>query len=548
MNKVVKELMKSAPKLNENTLEGNTNLLLNNLEYEIENIIISSLKGLDKRVNLQYVGLEEIQPDECKFIKFINIKDTDVYYVKYKFIYNDGYKSYDLEYPLGIPFSNGGNIYKMNGMQINLLPVMSNKIISTNSFTIFLRLFKDKFDIMSKKILVRYYYDGNYGTTCLNCIYSKNHAEAAEIKEKSENEDLARYYSLDIKTPIPITLLGKYGWKETIGKFYNLTTDDLTLITSNELNTLNKDYIAIAINDIYYIKFNIGKYKDEEYQDFIAGVAVACTVNTNILDAIINSIRTDNIEEERFYWRIIFGLTKNNGRNSISQLKEDSRKVFDNQEHFLDKYLINLLETRGIKVNNFFELMGYILKNFKKLIITKQDINDKFLDIYYYLVHKLNINFYSGVVLQLNRHLSSNKKDNFKMVTKAFENGLKVDSLTLPIIMDIADLVFAKTSDHYNDFLYLKSAGNIAHQEDGRGVKVMKKNSFVTEKLKTQDILTTSLLCIKKKKHSPKYKLNIYLEYDENGEIVLDKEEVIEQDNLLYGINNEMVKKFNKKV
>lgn len=537
MNFLIKKLMEDAPKLNPITLSGNTNYLLQDIENEIENIIISSLNVLDKRIKLTYNGYEIAQPDEIEFIKNISIKNTDVYYVKYKFNYDDGDKIHELEYHLAIPFSNGGNIYRINGMQINLLPVVTNKIISIGSFTIFLRLFKDKFDIMCKKINVKTYLNGFHSITSLNCIHIKNYAEAQEVKEKTHNIRLDRYYESNIKTPIPIILLGKYGWKETIRKFYNLTVNDLMIIKRSDLSNLEENFIAVSDieYDDFYIKLNLSKSENESCHDFITGVSIALTLNENIVGDIIKAINNDDIGTEILLWRIIFGLTKNNGRNSIPQLREDSKKVFDNQEHFLDGYLLNLLESRGIVVDNFFELMGYIFNNFKKLVMTKTDLNDKFLDVYYYLIHQFNINFYSKVVLQLNRHLSSNKRDNVKMIEKAFMNGLKIDSIVLPIIKDIARLVFAKSVDHYNDFLYLKSSSNIAHQEDGNGVFLKNDNGFSTERLRTQDILTTSLLCIKKKKHSPKYKLNIYLDYDSNGDIVLDKDEVIKQDRLLYG-------------
>jgi hypothetical protein len=531
MNKFLTDVIDAtSPKFNTNVVNGTAKGILKDIPEFLNDIIMSHMKSLSPKVDLKYVGYRRMTPLEEFRKMFVNennkstfdLANSDLYMVEYIFEYNGR----QISRPLYLPFCDRGNLIKISNTNYVITPVLSDTVISPSHKEVFVRLLKDKLTFRSSS--------RNFVVNGERIPGQIVHTKIVKVNNNQLTDKIGKPL-----TAVSLYLLGEYGFRETMNRYCGT---EQWIVTEDNVDNYREEY-----NVFESTKQKPRSLKEHGYQghnvkicihnnvkmtpfleNFIYGLIYTLDILPDNADDAVSVINGVDVENEKLFWRILLGRVTYKNSYSVDRLVEDINDHFDTLQGYLDTLIQNKLKENGIMVNNFFDLLVEILDRYNVWLLNSKeynsDISNRYIDIHYYILYDIIVGF-NRVILNINRRIMK-KEISEKEINKIFANELsprKIFSLVKSQAMNLSIML----ADYSGDIIYPKTTAPLEDQSRGNGVKRGTKSQFpdATKTLKGHDLALGSLLFLTKTAPSPRFRSNLYLDYDlQTGRLIIDDE------------------------
>ena len=557
---------KHTARFNMEVINGNVKGILEDVPAILDGIIQTSIMSVNPNVDLKYLGYRVMTPEDEHAATFKNPKiktqvDTAISFITpIELVFE--YEGVKFKRMLQLPYAEDGNILRMGGTNYHTTPVLSYRVISPNYKEVFVRLIKAK--LLFKTIVYSFIKNGNrqplqviystimrlgsrkivnivgrvfppaalynvirYGVRgCLlmtkgerRAAYASAYREYTDKKKAARSKDILSYAAW----------IAGYGYM-VLAKHYKDREKLLVITTDDNVYKLKDEY------DIYESqKLKPKGYKGDIYTPHDVKIAIHKSINTKpstehtitsmlyVLDVFTENaiefpeiFNSKDLESEKLYWEIMLGRIYYKNNYTVDRMGSDIHEHFTTLEGYIDDISKEKLVDAGVDVVDFFELLEYILDMYNILINNSKaynsDINNRYIDIIYYLLHDIIVSF-NKVILGINKRISK-RALTFKEIQRIFANELspkKIFGLVKSTAMNLA----INMVDVSSDIKYPKITSVLEDQSRGVSVKKGGKNQFPdsARTIKAVDLVFGSVMFLGKKAPSPIFKINPHIQY-----------------------------------
>ena len=527
MNRALKNvILKRDKKLNHDVMDGLSRKTIPSLPEYLHHIIRASVPTK----YIEYLGYERLSPIDEFWTQFnnkglklippnknkIDITDNTLYKVKYIFKYKDEI----IERIIMLPYVRRGGLLTLSGAQYYIAPVLTEYVISSSGNDVFARLIKDKvtYRRLDKGIVI----DGNKEVVGITVTkpYRIN---------KNTNKNV----------PISLLMLVKYGFYGVFKRYMSIDEKDMIILKDTDPTPeQKKDFMVFEsmgrkprrLKDNDYIPHNIKILVKRDKVTPTVKKIIASIITTfdyiNVFSRNIISAIKDKDTENRF-WKIILGkMIYNNKKYTLDKILYDMNEFMNNLDNYIDDITKQRLKEIGIKVENYYDLLFWVIDNFERMTLEgidrSADISNRYIDINYYiaydLIHGFNLAMYA-LIKEFNRKSNVTVKD----INKIFDTHWSTRKIYS--LVKGGTNIAMNPVDYSGDNHYFKITSSLVDQNQGQGVKKSKDNNFPksTRRIHGEDPYIGSILYITKKAPSPRFKINPYAKINEEGKFVFDK-------------------------
>jgi hypothetical protein len=443
---------------------------------------------------IQYLGYKKISPLE-EYIeatrprsgkRSYDLAEATLYMVRYDFKYiSDRPDEDDVSFSryIYLPYVEKAGVLKLGATPYHVVPVMDSKVIAPTDNNVFVRLLKNKLNFDK----VAYTVSINGVNKAVNIIHSNLYSNKG-IKVAHGVAPTTRAMSA-----ISHYVYGKYGYTTTFKMFcgyvpivvetreevkqYSDTTK-YTVYGSSGIKP--KSYIQNdwSMNEVSFVVEN-GKVNSQTLklvESLLFGLIY-------IIDHFPTSFRSDYISylDSTNLYRILLGAIIKSGDYDDSNLLNTVNEHYVGLDSYIDPVAKGKLKESGVNIDDFYELMCYILQHFTDLILESQSVAvnmyHKSLEILYNVVYEIS---YSINTLQFNLTKLVNRKDrvNFKDINDLFRTTLK----TGKIFKFSSSILASELATCYNDHQYFNITSKISEQKaTPEGAKSKNKHEIINE-------------------------------------------------------------------
>lgn len=574
MNSVLaKCIHKSCPAISKTVAEGTVKSLFNSAKDYLDNIFRDSIRKLNSKIDLQYVGCEEMTPEEYYEFCFklngtnqsFDIARSDVYAVYFVFRANGE----TIRKGMLMPFCNDGNIMTISGTKYVVSPVLSDSVISPKQSEVFVRLLSAKVNFFSTyRNLIENGISRRYPMVHTPIIKSGNvPGPLGEVDSSISLQLVCKYGFYGVfKRYIanPEKDIKRYKRQLTIGdgNDFFITDREITQEDRNKYNIFesiykNKNELPPKVKNLrpdeplfpHEVKILINKEIEitNFIRHFVGGLIYTIDAYRYLKIQLLANIREqekengneDAHQEECKIWRYMFGQIIYKGNYTYAKIKEevDTHMLF--LDGCVDTLIIDKLKDVNVHVNNYYDLAQYIMSEFTTITKSAQTINsdlkNKYIDVMYYIFYEYILNF-NKTIRKLNRKVVKAKLENSKESLTANEiNEAFKEEFKYFVIFGLTRggrncgmNLNLRVADYTGDLKYPKCTVILEDQSRGEGVKQpIGKQRFpdVCETIKGQDTWLGSIFNLMKEVPSGRLKVNLYLQYDpDTGAIIIPEE------------------------
>lgn len=521
MNDVLSNILQhTTPRFNKSVTEGTSKEIMKHIPDYLDDIFKSSIRSLSASVPLRYEGYRKMIPEEEFDTIILNkngktiydLTNSDIYPVEYIFNYNGE----PIKKQIYLPFSARGNLMAISSVKYNIIPVLSDTVISPSPQKIFIRLLKDK--LTFKSVVRNYVVNGERVPG--HVIYTK----IVKIDSIKLTDRIGKPV-----TSIALYLVAKYGWKQTLKLFGNI--EDY-VVTTGDVEHYRHDYNVFesskikprGLKESVYVGHDIKICINKKYpmtsflKNFLFGIIYSLDLLPEQADDMLSVVNGNNLADEIMYWRILLGRIIYKNSFSIDRIVEDMTEHFDTLEGYIDNLIKAKLRDSGIHIENFYDLLQIILENFNTWILNSKeynsDINNRYIDILYYIMFDIILSFNKSI-LNINKR-ASKKNDllSYKEVVKLL--GEVKTKTIFQLVKSSSPNLAIQLTEATSDIMYPKITALLEDQSRGNGVKRGNNTQFpeATKTLRGHDLYLGSLLFLTKTSPSPRFRSNLYMHYD----------------------------------
>jgi|JFJP01.1.fsa_nt_gi hypothetical protein len=502
------------PEPNPLVMNGISGHFLNKTEQYVHNIF-KCIKNYP--VGLTYEGFEVCTPYEeiQEVTKPKNNKRTydtaksNIYLVKYIFNYNGKFL---LNKYIYLPYLEDDCILHLGGAMFQLIPVLSDKVITTTHDSVFIRLLRDR--LMIKRAYHSILANGNrFMTHIAHCNIYRN----TDVKVP--------------KTTKALTLLAhyvfiRYGFTETFNRFlgfvpdvgqdnindHTYPSDKYVICESTGLKPttcMDNNYISSPIK----LAIPIAKWKNETKS--------LVTSFFYIVDHFPDRFKVGYLDDTRM-WTIYLGNIIFSGHYGENVLYTRMLDHFTSLDDYIDPIIATKLAELGYDVNELYELFAIIVLKFKEFMNNNNkklnNVYNKNIEVLYYSLYDITSNIFKAV-FRLNR-LAMKKSIGNKDIIEAFNKIIKPGAIFRLSNGKIVTEIVNYTGEHK----YIKLTSKVNEQETmsgasrGRGKRsVVGPSKYVSASM----VEVGSILYLSKSNPSPMARLNPYVNINPvNGDII----------------------------
>lgn len=523
MNNVLAEILDTnVPRFSKKVTEGVAEEILKYVPTYLDNIIKDSIKSIPGSLDLVYEGYRILSPEE-EYDKLFTSKDnkipfdlasSDIYLIEMIFRYN----GQPIVRPIYLPYSSRGNLFKVSGVIYHIIPVLSDTVISPSFKEVFVRLFKNKLSF--KNVSKSFILNGNkiHGHMIYSNIFRVN---TSYLYDRIGNQFVAT----------ALYPVAKYGILSTLAMYTDIDkiiitdTDDVSEYRNDKWNVYESYKVkprglkteGYVGHNVKFIVPNI-KTKNQQFLDnLIYGLIYTLDVLPEHSSELVELFNNNNVEDEKFYWKVMIGRIAYRNAYSVNRIINDIEEHFISLEGYIDSLIKAKLAEANIYVNNLFDLLVVILENYNIWLIHSKeynsDINNRYIDILYYLFYETIVGF-NRVTLAVTKRLSR-KEPSFKEINKIFQDEMRTKSVYKLTKSSETNLAIG-LAESTSDLIYPKITAVLEDQSRGNGVNRGNKTQFPesTKTIKGQDLIIGSLLFLTKTAPSPRFRTNIFMDYN----------------------------------
>ena len=519
--------------LEENTTKVNP-LIMNGLactyvkhaEAYLDKVMQSAAKSFPP--GLVYLGYERCTYLE-EYLEATKVKNnkrafdlarSDIYMVKYKFSYlgeelKDRY--------IYLPFVGDAGIFSLSDSRFHITPVLSDKVVSLGSNTIFVRLLRDK--IIFKRCYHSLIIDGTRETCNViwSQIYRKRETLTRQVVTTKAVTALAHY------------LFCRYGFDEAFRKYTGVVPITGTTNINEENYPKDKWVICSSTNvkpktfihELYThtdIKLAIPRDQfTDDVKSFVVGFYYVVDHFPTRFKAAPEYLNNTQL------WKILLGHIIFSGIYGEGKLFNDIEEHFVSLNDYLDNIVLEKLHEDNYDVHDFYDLIALLLLQFNNLILDKNiaynSLYGKSLEVLYYVLFDITAAIFR-VNFKLNK-LAGKKTLTAKDITETFNKGLKIGL----IFRLRSGKIIASSVNYSGDNMYFKITSKINEQETnpGNARGASKRITRGTDKhIDMSQVEVGSMLFLSKSDPNPTGHINPFMHFDPNNGSIIRNPELIE--------------------
>lgn len=498
------------------------------LEMKIDEQIRSICVGLPK--NVRYDGYSRCTPLEeflevtrdHNYKRSFNLAKNSVYLVKYRFIFTDELGVEHLLYKyIYLLFVKPGGLFHISGTEMHLVPVLSDKVFTPSSDSIFVRLVQDRNNFF------RMYHTIIVGDQRISEYTA--HAEIYRTPSKARSSQ-NRTATTKAKTTLIHYLLARYGFTGAFERYVGFVPLFGEIADFPEHKYPRKDWVICQSTklqpksciDKYYQKNTLVlAFKRSEWNE----AAKQMTVGFFYVTDHFASRFEPKLEvlDDRALWMILIGHIRFSGDYPENKLYRSISEHFDTIEPYLDTSVKNKLEECNIKLENYFDLLWYIQFNFNRMIQKNEQTGlctyGRSLEVIQYVAHDIYYGFtmmkfkLNGIASKTNGVIT--KRDVAEHLARTVRMGAIFKLNSGKIVSEVVGY----SGDHY----YPKITAIVAQQETQSGNRDKQQRMVPGPKhyLDLSMLTVGSVLNLPKANPTPLVRVNPWITLDPRNNTVL---------------------------
>ena len=459
-----------SPKVNKKITNGSAEEVLRTFPDFLDTIFKNAMNRLNPSVQLEYLGYRRVSPEEDykknyqkwldgqqmgKSNAIYDLAGSDVYPIELRFTY----MGVAMNRLLYLPFANKGNLLTISDTKYNIVPVLSDNVISPSSKSIFIRLLIDKITFNSKH--------KNFIVNGIKIPGEVIHSPILRTNTKKLKDNIGK--------PLVATslyLAAVYGLRGALIKYSKLEHNDI-IITNKDVDKYRNEFDVYESTKLkprgllvtgylgHNIKICIRKSKvNSDNKDFIKNYIFGIIYTLDLQPEYENDVMLMlDKSNETMFWKVMLGRVTFKNAYSVERMLSLIEEHIGLLEYYIDDYIRMKLQQTNIIIDDFFDLLHYILKNFNILtrnsIYYNSDINNRYIDMTYYLLFDI-ISGFNRVIMNLNKRAAKkanldNKNLTENEVKTTFKDELspkKIFRLVKAAAMNLAMSVASTSSDN----------------------------------------------------------------------------------------------------
>ena len=527
MNPILAKIVSNVEdKANETNMTGIGHVLLkSSLEY-INEVLESAFKSAPKE--LKYHGIKPMSPRrvfETEFKGGVNkygydIAENSVYKCELQITWNGVLVP---NRSIWLLYSYKGGFVYLADNKYNLVPILSDKVISVDKNKIFLRLMRDKINIEAEDMNI--------------LINGKPHPIILikNIILRVDKRNLKNNMG-DLPIPTILYLFIKYGYKEVVNRLCgSYTKMDITYkgivakpkqLIYEAIPRPHKKYKYKHLYSQHDVKIVVNSRRRTSSIDVIASsMLYLLNIFSPQARGLVDAINSDDIETERHIYKLFMGTLIFKDNYNVDRTIAEINEHFKLLDAYVDNVVIKILKTADVEVSNIFDLFEVVLTEFVKRtsdsLNYNLDVTNGYMDILYYIY----FNNIVAINTTIRNIVTSKKTLTVKDVESIFNKFFK--PRTIFNITKNGSPLALKNVDYTGDNYYPKLARDMAVQAQGEGINRSKKPFIYSLRFITGlDPITGDLLGLQKKCPSPRTNINMFVDVDtDTGKYMIREED-----------------------
>lgn len=531
--------LKTMPKMNPEIMKGYACHEFKELESRVSSVLKKAFDGMFNGA-LKYHGIERCTPqEEFDFTtrpkntkRTFELAQSDIYLVKVLLTY----AVLDKELPipnvyLWLPFCRPGGLMFIGGPLYQLIPIVSDKVISPEEDHLFVRLEQYK---------MKFYRDESHAVVCGENRLFKKICWSNIYRQKTVAKTLNFSKA---KSTLVHYLLCRHGLS---GLFKHLVGIDPIIGSVNKLDFKNKSQEDFVIFKTAYDKTRPPTFYGTIYKPTELCIAIPkenineftedlCVSVFYIVDNFSSQFSFESLDDPDI-WRLTLGYILFSSSYTAGRILSLVDEHLLSSDTYMDDISIKKLKEKGYVVNNFYDLLALIVKNYTVLYgdgNTNRQIYGKYLDTLREVLYPITTSIFTTKYTLMKQAVKGLPA--FNVVKDIFTRKFKPG----PIFKLTSTGIVAEPVSYSGDHMYLKITSRLSLQETTPGVRATKSSKTLNENhyLNTSMMLTGSVLFLSKNKPVPLSHVNPFIKIDLETGTILEhanfKEELDEVDKLL---------------
>lgn len=441
----------------------------------------------------------------------LEISRSTLYLLKITFSYVTPEKKTKIERLIYAPYTlPNSSILLSGGNPYNILPIISDKVVSFENNSIFIKLLRDKNKF--NRTIHQIYINGKRVITSVIYVTIYRSPRGSKKPSKSKKE------RAKVKTTVALYLLGKYGLDGFFEKYFNFKPIVINgAVPADKYPSSNYNvYSSIGEIPAGYVG---GIYKRTNISFVINKDHVSDEQTAKAVENFIGSIFyiIDHLPSWFIFTseisQLYLGKIILPEENSVAKVKERVGEHYNSLDNYVDIHSKKKLKSLGIDINDYYDLMFLVNKNFNEWTILNSktiglEMDQKIYEVLQYILYPI-----TESVIRTTQEL---KKDEARgMLTEIKAQGTIRKFLKKGAIYDLnKQKIYAQLISYPGDHKYpaISSIAGLQQDADGDKVSTNKKKALGDkDKLNFSMIEAGSLFAIKKSNHNPIYTINPFI-------------------------------------
>lgn len=389
MDNQLRNLMSSfTPPVNPDIANGLSVKHIPYLEGYLNNVLEGVAKGFPK--GLEYMGCSRCSPQEefneatkkKSTKRRFDVARTDLYMMKYQF----RFEGVDLppRY-VYLPYVSTSGTITIGGSRYVMSPVLSDKVISIGTNSIFIRLLRDKltFERVAHNLMI------NDTRETVQVVWSTVYHVPANLKKLVK--------TVKANCALVHYLFCKYGFTETFRRFGNCNP----ILGGVEINANNyppSEYVICRSTQVKPKGFGKFFYQATELrmairvEEFTPMVKSMVGGFFYIVDHFPTRLPKEYLDHTR-QWIVLMGHILFSGTISEGKLYDDVSEHFKSLDEYIDSITSEQLREIGHDCSDLYQMFAIVINNFNEWLIGSAEkvcsMYDKELSILYYIAQNI---------------------------------------------------------------------------------------------------------------------------------------------------------------
>lgn len=521
-------MQRHVPPMNKDVMLGLAVNEMKMFEMKVDEQIRSICIGLPK--NLRYDGYSRCTPMEeflevtrdHSYRRIFNLAKNSVYLVKYRFIFTDDLGTEHLLHKhIYLIYVKEGNLFHISGTEMHLIPVLSDKVFTPSSDSIFVRLIQDRNNFFRM-----------YHTVVIDGKRVSEYVAHAEIyrNPSKAKPGQQRELTTKAKTTLIHYLFARYGFSEAFRRYTGTVPVVGWIEDFPESKYPRKDWVICettglqpktCLDKLYHKNRIVLAFKREDWSEAAKQMTVGFFYVT---DHFSHRFSTKlEILNDISLWMILIGHIRFSGDYPENKLLSSISEHFETIEPYLDTFVKSKLLECGISLDNYFDLLWYIQINFNKMIQKNEQSGlctyGRSLEITQYVAHDIYYGF-TMMKFKLNGIASKNGG----VITKRDVADQLARTVRMGAIFQLnSGKIFSEVVGYSGDHLYPKITSIIAQQETQSGSRESERRMVPGPKhyLDLSMLTAGSVLNLPKANPTPLVRVNPWITLDPKTNTVL---------------------------